>query len=192
VWAVLLARVVLHEPLTARAGVQVALALTGAALVLVPPGGGLPVPQTWTDWLALLGGFGFALNNIMLRREAHQTSGARALAMFGGGVLVAGLLVAVLTTISAIKPPPPLALPWAGGAALLALGFLLVNLTLQYGAARLPANVTAVVMLSEILFATGSAVWWGNETLSARAVLGGALIVGASLVALTASSKVKG
>ena len=42
--------------------------------------------------------------------------------------------------------------------ALLALWFMAGNLALQYGAARLPANATAVVMVSEVLFASVSAV----------------------------------
>jgi hypothetical protein len=38
------------------------------------------------------------------------------------------------------------------------------NLALQYGAAHLPAAVTAVVMLSEVLFAALSSVGLGSET----------------------------
>lgn len=39
---------------------------------------------------------------------------------------------------------------------LLAAGFLGGNLALQYGAARLPAQVTALIMLSEVVIATAS------------------------------------
>jgi drug/metabolite transporter (DMT)-like permease len=60
--------------------------------------------------------------------------------------------------------------------------FLLGNLALQYGAARLPANATAVVMLSEVLFASVSAVLLGAGVLTPGLVLGGALILGASLL----------
>ncbi|MBX3638780.1 MAG: EamA family transporter, partial [Rubrivivax sp.] len=56
------------------------------------------------------------------------------------------------------------------------------NLALQYGAARLPANVTAVVMVSEVLFASVSAVLLGAGQLTPALALGGALIVGASLL----------
>jgi drug/metabolite transporter (DMT)-like permease len=64
-WTVLLARVLLHEPFTAEAGVRVAMALSGAAIVLWPAGGAVPLPQSLADWLGLLGGFSFALNNVM-------------------------------------------------------------------------------------------------------------------------------
>jgi drug/metabolite transporter (DMT)-like permease len=63
------------------------------------------------------------------------------------------------------------------------VAFLLSNLSLQYGATRLPANVTSVVMLSEVLFASASAVAWGAGTLSAPLWIGGGLIVLAALLA---------
>jgi drug/metabolite transporter (DMT)-like permease len=58
------------------------------------------------------------------------------------------------------------------------------NLCLQYGAARLPANVTSVVLLSEVIFASASAVWLGGETATLRTVVGGTMIVAAALLAV--------
>jgi drug/metabolite transporter (DMT)-like permease len=63
------------------------------------------------------------------------------------------------------------------------LWFLLSNVALQFGAARLPANVTAVVMITEVLFAAVSAVLLGAGALTPQLALGGALIVGAALLA---------
>lgn len=62
--------------------------------------------------------------------------------------------------------------------------FLLSNLALQYGAARLSANTTAVVMVSEVLFASASAVALGAGSLSLPLVAGGALIVAAALLSI--------
>jgi drug/metabolite transporter (DMT)-like permease len=62
--------------------------------------------------------------------------------------------------------------------------FLLSNLTLQYGAARLSANATAVVMVTEVLFASVSALLLGAGQLSGPLVAGGALIVAAALLAV--------
>ena len=89
-WAVLLARLLLRERLTPLAAARVALALAGAAIVLWPTGGGLPVPHNLAEALGVFGGFAFALNNVMLRHQAHQPEMARALAMFLGGTVVAG------------------------------------------------------------------------------------------------------
>ncbi len=69
------------------------------------------------------------------------------------------------------------------GVVLLALWFLVSNLTLQYGAARVPANVTAVVMVSEVIFASGSAVLFGASAVTWPLAIGAELIVGAALLA---------
>lgn len=186
-WAVLLARALLGERLTAAAGVRVVLALVGAAIVLWPAGGGLPVPASLAEWLGVLGGFTFALNNVLLKREAHRPEAARALAMFLGGALVAGVLALGLGTQGSVPWPPPPAAPWLLGVLAMSVWFLCGNLALQYGAARLPAHVTAVVMITEVLFAAVSALLLGAGTLSTPLVVGGSLIVGATL--LSARSK---
>ena len=183
-WAVLLARVLLGERLSRLAGLRVALSLAGAAIVLWPADGlGWPVPRSLPEWLGLLGGFSFALNNVMLRREARRSEGARALAMFVGGALVAGTLAWALGGGGGVPWPPAPAPGWVLGALALSVAFLAGNLALQYGAARLPANVTSVIMITEVLFAAVSAVWLGAGVLTAPLLWGGALIVASALLA---------
>jgi len=181
-WAVLLARLLLGERLTRTALVRVALALGGALVILWPAEGGWPWPRTLAEALGILGGFSFALNNVMLRREAARSDGARALAMFSGGALVAGALAALLAAQGAAVGLPAPGAGWIAGVLALSALFLASNLALQFGAARLAANVTAVVMLTEVLFASVSALALGAGTLSPQLLLGGALIVGASLL----------
>jgi drug/metabolite transporter (DMT)-like permease len=183
-WAVLLARLVLGERLSALAFARVLLALVGAAVVLWPaPDAGGGALFRLPDALGLVGGFAFALNNVMLRREAAQPGAARALAMFVGGVLVAGLLAALLATRGAIGWPPAPGVGWVAPAIALGAFFLMSNLALQYGAARLPAQVTAVVMLTEIVFAAGSALALGAGVLTPRLVVGALLILAGALLA---------
>ena len=183
-WAVLLARVLLGERLTALAAVRVALALGGAAIVLWPSdGSSWPISASTAEALALLGGFTFALNNVMLRREAHRPEGARALAMFAGGALVSLVAALWLAGTGVVAWPPAPAPGWVTGVLALAGVFLVGNLALQYGTARLPANATAVIMVSEVLFASGSAVALGAGSMSWSLALGGTLIIGASLLA---------
>lgn len=187
-WAVLLARLLLAEPLTRAAGLRVSMALAGAAIVLWPAGADVatvPLPRSLPDWLGLVGGFSFALNNVMLRREAHRPQEARALAMFTGGVLVAGTLAASLASLGRVPWPPAAEPGWVTLGLVLALLFLASNLALQYGAARLPANVTSVVMLSEVVFASLSAVALGGGRFTLPLLIGGGLIVGAALLAAT-------
>lgn len=183
-WVVVLARVLLHERLTWLAGARVLLALGGAALVLWPEDGGwFPVPRSLPDGLGVCGGFSFALNNVMLRREAQQPEESRAMAMFLGGVLVAGTLAAVLVWLGEAAWPPVPSLEWVPLAVVLSAFFLLSNVALQYGAARLPANVTSVVMLTEVLFAAVSALLLGGGTMTPALAMGGGLILLAALLA---------
>ena len=62
-------------------------------------------------------------------------------------------------------------------AALLALAFLLGNVALQYGASRLPAQATALIMLSEVVFASVSSVAMGAASFSTRTGVGALLIL---------------
>ena len=112
-WTVLLSRWLLGERISLRGALRVALSLAGAMVVLWPAGGAaaavvvLPgaLPGWLPDALGLLGGLAFALNNVMLRREARRSPSARALAMFAGGAVVAMGLAALLTQASLALPP---------------------------------------------------------------------------------------
>jgi len=183
-WTVLLSRLLLREAFTATAALRIALALAGAFIVLAPPGAGieLPLPRSLPDWLGVLGGFSFALNNVMLRHQKHRPEEARALAMFLGGVLVAGVLASTLAWQGHVPWVPVPQAGWLVAVGALSAVFLLSNLALQYGASRLPANVTSVVMLCEVLFATLSAVLLGAGTLTQPVLIGGALILAGALL----------
>jgi drug/metabolite transporter (DMT)-like permease len=196
-WALLLAWWMLNERPTRGALARLALALVGVVLVLKTPESPWPLPQDLPDVLALLAGFCFALTNIWLLRLQHTPESSRMVAMFGGGALMA-VACAVLATWSGIVPPvetPQLAAqaalwaPWVVG---LSAAFLISNFALQYGAARLSAHTTAMVMMSEVVFASVSSVALGVSTLTWRIALGGGMIVLAALLASQATSSHQG
>ena len=172
--------------LTRAACGRAALALAGAAVVLWPDSAagvaGWPVPRSLADWLGVLGGFSFALNNVMLRHQAHRPEEGRALAMFMGGAVVSGMLGAALARQGLVAWPLALQGLWWLAAFALAGLFLIGNLALQYGAARLRANVTSVVMLTEVIFASVSAIALGGGVLTAGLLLGGAMILLAAVL----------
>jgi drug/metabolite transporter (DMT)-like permease len=201
VWSVILARIILREPITTGAIVRVVVALLGAMFVLQPAAepnstSGLPAPQNLAEWLGVAGGFSFALNNVMLRRYASQPEPARAIAMFLGGALFTGFIAAGLTLMNIISLPVVsnsffTQHSWALGVLLLTIAFLVSNFALQIGASQLPANVTSIVMLAEVVFASVSAVWLGAATMTVNTWIGGALILTASLLALYSSQPSK-
>jgi drug/metabolite transporter (DMT)-like permease len=143
----------------------------------------LNTPGDWFgsngDCLGLIGGVAFALTNVLLRRHRDAPPASRALAMFAGGAIVPALVA--LHPLSPVTHLPAGSWHWAGPLLVLALAFLAANLALQFGAARLPARLTALIMLSELVFAVGSAIWLGNETLTIVTVLGASLILAATL-----------
>ncbi len=183
-WAVLLAWPLLGERPSSASLLRLALALTGVVIVLKTPGSSWPLPESLADWLALMGGFCFALTNVLLRRLNQTPGEARMLAMFGGGAVMATLVAVLGLGLGVVTPLPAPGLVWAGLALFISLAFLVGNLALQYGAARLSASATSLIMLSEVLFASVSSVLLGAGELSARTLLGGGLILLASLLSL--------
>jgi drug/metabolite transporter (DMT)-like permease len=186
-WSVLAAWLMLGEKPTVGALLRLALGMAGVLVVLKTPEVPWPVPQGAADWLAIGGGLSFAVTNVLLRQYGHTPGASRMLAMFGGSGLTA--TAAALVGMSLQLVPGP-ALQLAGLPVLLGLtlAFIVGNLALQYGAAHLAAGTTAIVMLTEILFASGSSAALGTAQLNSRILLGGSLIVLAALLAALAPS----
>ena len=181
-WSVLVAWILLGEKPTRGSLLRLALAMAGVLIVLKTPESPWPFPQSAVDWLALMGGLSFAITNALLVKYNGSPSSGRMLAMFAGGALLStgmsllGLLLGVL-------PQPALQaadIPVFFG---LCLAFIISNAALQYGAARLVASTTALLMLTEILFASVSAALLGAAEFSPRILWGGSLIVLAALLA---------
>ncbi|MDP1741042.1 DMT family transporter [Polaromonas sp.] len=187
-WSVLLAWAVLGETPTRASLLRLLLAMTGVLIVLKAPGSPWPVPQGIADWLALMGGLSFAATNVLLRKLEYTPSASRMLAMFGGGGVLASA-AALLGLAGGIVSAPVWTTAWLPVALGLGLAFLISNMALQYGAARLAASTTALVMLTEILFASLSAAALGAAEFSPRTLVGGSLIVLAALLAAMAPAQ---
>jgi drug/metabolite transporter (DMT)-like permease len=180
-WTVLLAWLLLAEQPRPIVLLRLSLALAGVLLVLKQPNSAWPVPRSLPDYLALLGGLSFALVNVMLLKLRHIPSEARMLGMFSGGALMSATVALWGTQLGWVSILPGIQLDWLSLALGLAVAFLVSNMSLQYGAARLRPNTTALVMLSEIVFASLSSVLLGAAVLDARVAWGGSLILAAAV-----------
>ncbi len=187
-WVVLLAWPLLGERPSRGSVLRVVLAMTGVAIVLKTPGSSWPLPESLADALALMGGFCFALTNILLRRLNQSPSEARMLAMFGGGALMATAAALLGMQLGLVGRVPAPSSDWLYLALAVSVAFLAGNMALQYGASRLRASTTSVIMLSEVLFASVSSVLLGTGDWSSRTVVGGALILLASLLSMLNNS----
>ena len=188
-WVVLLAWPLLGEKPTAGSVLRLVLALAGVVIVLKTPASPWPVPESLADWLALMGGFCFALTNILLRKLNQTPGESRMLAMFGGGAVMATSAALIGMALGLVEAPPAPGLAWSVVALGISLAFLAGNLALQYGAAHLSASATSLIMLSEVVFASVSSVVLGTGELSTRTLLGGGLILMASLLAVVSFGK---
>lgn len=183
-WSVLVAWWILGEKPTGMALLRLALALAGLFIVLKTPETPWPVPESLADVLALISGLTFAITNALLLKLKDAPSASRTLAMFGGGALmgtVAALLGLATGVVQAGAAPSWAWLPFV---VLLCTSFLFGNLALQYGAARLAAHTTSLVMLSEVLFASVSSVILGASSWEGRTLVGGSLILLAAVLAV--------
>lgn len=180
-WTVMLAWPLLGEKPTPASLLRLALAMAGVVIVLKATDSPWPVPESAADWLALAGGFSFALTNILLRKLHRVPAAPRILAMFAGGALMAGAAALLGLALGVVPLPPAPQAAWAGIGLALSLGFLASNVALQYGASRMNAHAAALIMLSEVVFASLSAVALGAAELSARTWAGGALILAAAV-----------
>ncbi|MBK9572646.1 MAG: DMT family transporter [Rhodoferax sp.] len=183
-WVVLLAWPLLGEKPTRRSLLRLILAMTGMVVVIKAPSSPWPLPNSLVDLLALAGGFCFALTSVLLRRLSQCPAESRMLAMFGGGALMAGAAALLGMHLGLVGMPPAPSAAWVYLAMGVSVAFLAGNLALQYGAARLRASTTSLIMLSEVVFASVSSVMLGAGEWSSRTVVGGGLILLASLLAL--------
>ena len=196
-WAVLLAWLLLHEKPTRHAMLRLLLAFVGVMVVLLPaslfsnavlqsPAPGLQASNlhfSFADALALMGGFCFALTNVLLKRLANTPSEARMFAMFSGGALLALMAGTAGMSQGWVTALPSISSNWAWLAAALSLAFLVGNTALQYGASRLRSSTTSVVMLTEVIFGSLSAVALDAAILDVRTLVGGGLIGLAAVLA---------
>lgn len=183
VWAAVLAHYFLGERLNRVILIRLAVALCGAALLLWQPSMGMPVPTGLADWLGIAGGFFFAVNNVALRKAASASDMGRSQAMFMGGMLCSTALAVVLALQGTITWPSGVSSASSVEVMLhiaaWSLLFLVANYGVQYGAARLAAHLTALIMLSELLVAGLSSVLMGASILRWQVLAGGLLILGA-------------
>ena len=181
VWTALLARLWLHERLGWRGGALLALALSGAVLMLWSGQAGTPWPGTAAEWAGLIAGLAFACNNVLSRlagqRHPTMRPEMRTVVVFTGCALVGMPAAMLLDGVHAVPTEPFAQLnTWA---LLLGMACVLVggNVMVQRGLQRLPANRAALLMLFEIVVAAVSSALLTSERLSAQEMVGGVLII---------------
>jgi drug/metabolite transporter (DMT)-like permease len=78
---------------------------------------------------------------------------------------------------------------WLGTVALGIGGFLLSTLAVVYGVTHMPIQRSAVIMLFELIVGAATAWWLAGEVVTLQEWIGGALILGAAMIAIFQEEK---
>ena len=164
-WAVLLGRFMLNEPMTRYSQIVLGLAMVGALVI--------PWPQSSSDWFALSAGFAFALSNVLVRKAQHISLTNKALSSWWGALLICGGWL--LLTSSAI---PQVEMGTIYGAVLLGVfGLGITTIAVQYGVTHMPVHRSAVILLFELIVGAVAAWFLTDEVVRPVEWVGGGLIL---------------
>ena len=179
VWTVFFARALLGEKLTFWGWAIMLFSFAGALVMLWPADGGLPLPANRAEWIALSAGVSFALANVVTRKIDEADHWAKALAVWAGVCVVAGLATGFVAQpfafFATVNTHTILILLGVG----LCTGAM--TLAVQYGLSHTLANQAIIIFLFELVVAALSSWWWVNETLNLQEWIGAAMIITGSL-----------
>jgi drug/metabolite transporter (DMT)-like permease len=184
IWSTILERIFMKTPLTPVRWIGIGLALLGL-IVLQGFGGRWPWPSNLAEWMGLAAGICWAVALLTARMWSHITVLDKSIAQFGCALPIGLLIFALLGDHHGASAWPDLStvigiLPW-----IVAAGFIWVVPAMVlslWGAGRLSPGRASILMTSEVVVGVGSAVWLAGEDLGWHKIVGGILIVGASLL----------
>jgi drug/metabolite transporter (DMT)-like permease len=178
VWATVLGRLFLAEPMGGRRIAAICFGVGGALVLLAEAWP--PVPKALGDWLGLLSGMLFAGSATAARYGRVDGRVLTALAFLIGAGLAA--TVVALGPEPALPPSPAVLLPVAA----VALCWLMpITWAQLWGSARLDPGRLALLMLLEVVAAAVSAALLTDEPFGLREAAGCVLILAAGALEAT-------
>ena len=187
-WSVLGGRVFLGERISLRRGSAVALALTGAFLVV---GGfaAFDAPLTLADLMAVTAGLAFAGNNIIARHAQGIPTASKTVVVFLGCAVLAlplTLMVSGRDAAGLLLDLTPAVLGWLVA---YSIGWLaLVTATWQWSVSRMEAGRAGVISIAELVVALLAATLVGGETMTVLECVGAVVIALAAILEATDSA----
>jgi len=186
-WSVLGGRVFLGERISLRRGSAVALAMSGAFLVV---GGfaAFDAPLSLADVMAVTAGLAFAGNNIIARQSQEIPTASKTVVVFLGSALLAmplALWVSGSDAAAGLLGLTPEVLGWL---AAYSVGWLaLVTATWQWSVSRMEAGRAGVLSISELVVALLVATLVGGEAMTLLECVGAVVIALAAILEATDS-----
>ena len=174
VWTIFLAHFMLNEDTQKRHYIAVFISLIGAFIMFWEPGYLIHLDSR-SDWLALSSGLGFAITNVMTRKNAHMTVNQKALAIWLGVIVVAIICIMfdknAMPTLDFFRPVD------AAIMMVIALSLFLSTLLVQFGVTQIKAVEASSFFLFEIVVAAISSYFLVGESIALKEWLGGILII---------------
>ncbi len=194
IWASIFARIFLKELIGFYGYVTLFFALFGLTLILdltnlIKSLNNLDFSsdKIFSDLIALLGGFFFALGNVLLKKNKLQDSMSRSFSIFFGSCIVSlfFLFFGLFFDFFELKSQDFFLLSFELKTFIYLFLFSIVlglaNFFLQYGGSKLLVQTTSLLMLTEIIVVVISTSYFGKNNLLFFDYLGGTIIVTAAL-----------
>lgn len=179
-WGAIGGALFLKERIGPRRLAAVAMSLAGV-FVIMGSADALRQPLSAADLLALAAGFCYTAAGIVNRKARVIPMTSRTLVSFIGCAAVSS--VALLATVPII--PRLDGFVWAMLVLFAFVWLLGGTLLTTYGVTHVQASRAAVLQVVELLVAVASAIMIGGETMAAKEIVGGAMIVAATLLEAT-------
>lgn len=182
VWGVLGGRFILKEPTAWWRWCGVAMALTGAFIILGGPNI-LARPIHYLDFIAIGSGIFFAASNLIFRGVQQVSLPPKLFALFLGSSLLAHLLLPSGQLWTGDQFPLGWVLLYA------TTWLLLANWGSLWAITQMPAGRSAIILIMELITAVATQVAFTEQTLQGYVWLGGSLIMGAALLEIIAAQR---
>ena len=176
-WGAIGGRLFLDERLGRRRLIAIGLSLGGVAVIL-SAGEAWRAPLSLADAMALAAGLFYTAAGISNRKARAIPLASRTMVTFIGTAALASIGLLFLTPAM----PYLTAVNWLLLALFALLWLLGGSLLTTYGVTHVQASRAAVLQVVELLVAVVSAVVLGGETLRLQEWIGGAMIIGATVL----------
>jgi len=180
VWTIFLSYFMLNEDTHSRHYIAAFISLLGALIMFWQPNHFIDLGLK-SDWLALGSGFGFAMTNVMTRKNQHLTINQKALAIWIGVIMVA--IICILFDRDTIPSFDFFKLGDALIAITIALCLFFSTLFVQFGVTQIKAVEASSIFLFEIVVAAISSYFLVGESIEIEEWLGGIMIIAGVILA---------
>lgn len=187
IWTLVLTYLLLDEKTDKQELLLMSLALVGMLTMLWQGIDKLPLPQNYSEWLALSSGFSFALSNVLTRRAAHLSITTKSFSVWlGVCVICLAFMGAGTTAWVSLSSIDLVNWGWILG---VGVSVFLLILLVQFGLAHIAPNRAAIIFMFELVVGAISSYLLAGEVMSLREWLGGVMIICAALFEASRASQ---